>query len=166
MGSGTKLVDKKKLVVALHATVPSSTVPKWVSLKGYNHVTAIVSYKNGASGITPVVITLQQATAVAGTGAKALPFTTVFTTIGDAASAVLTSAPVTANAITIDATPSTNGVYIIEIDSWQLDVANKFNSFQVATANGVAQTLEITYVLDAPARFSGEMGSFTNPLTD
>ena len=46
MATGTRLVDRYKAVVGLHAVVPSSASPKWVSTKGYNHITAIITFKN------------------------------------------------------------------------------------------------------------------------
>jgi hypothetical protein len=66
MGSALRLIDKQKVVVGLHAIVPSTSTPKYVSLKDYRHVTAIVSFKN-ATTVTGSAITLKQATAVAGT---------------------------------------------------------------------------------------------------
>jgi hypothetical protein len=85
MSSGKRFVDSEKLVMALHGIVPSSSSPKWVSLKDYAHVTAMVSFKN-ATTVTGSAIGLAQATAVAGTGTKALAFTTMWANIDDAAS--------------------------------------------------------------------------------
>lgn len=165
MGSGTRLVDKSKIVVALHSTVPSTTSPKWVSLKGYNHVSVIVSYKNSTT-VTGSAITLQQATAVAGTSAKALAFTEVFATVGDSASSALTDTVVTGNTFTADATNNGTGIYVIEVAADSLDLANQFDCFQLACGNATAQALEVTYVLGNVPRYSGGYNSFMEPLNN
>jgi hypothetical protein len=163
-GSGTRFVDKYKFVIALHSVVPSSSTPKWVSLKGYNHVTAIVGFKN-ATTVTGSAITLQQATAVAGTSAKALAFDTVWQNVDDASSVALTQMAVTSNAFTTDATNSKSGFYIIEMDADKLDINNGFDCFQVATANATAATLDVYYILGVPG-YGGGYNSFMNPLAD
>ncbi len=161
---GTRGVDKFKVVVALHAVVPSTSAPKWVSLKGYNHVTVIVSFKN-ATTVTGSAITLQQATAVAGTSAKALAFSKMWANLDDASSVALTETTVNSNTFTTLTTNSKTGFYIIEVDADTLDNANLFDCFQVATADATAATIEVTYILSGP-RFSGGHNSFMNPLLD
>lgn len=163
--SGTRLVDKSKVVVALHATTPSSSSPKWISFKGYNHVTAIVSFKN-ATTVTGSAITLQQATDVSGTSAKALAFDTNWGTADDSSSVALTKNTVSSNTFTCDNTNSKTGFYIIEVDANTLDMANGFDCFQVACANATAQTLEITYILGNTPRYAGEYSEFANPLAN
>lgn len=164
MSAGKRFVDKFKPVVALHGIVPASSVPKWVSLKDYAHVTAIVSFKN-ATTVTGSAIGLQQATAVAGTGAKALAFTEMYANINDAASAVLTKTTVVANTFTTDATNTGTGVYVIEVDADSLDMDNGFDCFQVTTGNATAATIEVSYILGG-YRYGGKASEFTNPLVD
>jgi hypothetical protein len=164
MGGGLRLVDKAKMVVALHAVVPSSSTPKYVSLKDYRHVTAIVSFKN-ATTVTGSAIALKQATAVAGTGEKALAFTTMWANTDDASSVALTETAVSSNTFTTNATNSKTGFYIIEVDADDLDIDNSFDCFRVDTGNATAATIEVTYILSCP-RFAGSPGSLTNPLAD
>lgn len=162
--AGTRQVDKIKVVPALHAATPSSSSPKWVSLKGYNHLTAIVSFKN-ATTVTGSAIGLAQATAVAGTGTKTLGFSTVWANTDDASSVALTETAVVSNTFTTNATNSKTGFYIIEVDADDLDVANGFDCLQVTTGNGTATTIEVTYILSG-ARFSGGPADFADPLAD
>jgi hypothetical protein len=49
----------------------------WVSLKNYAEVT-VLFFQSPGSAAEPATITLEQASAVAGTGAKALNFTTIY----------------------------------------------------------------------------------------
>jgi hypothetical protein len=161
---GTRMVDQVKVVVALHAILPSSSSPKWVSLKGYNHLTAIVSFNN-ATTVTGSAIGLAQATAVAGTATKVLGFTTMWAQLDDASSAVLTQTAVVANTFTTSAVNSKTGYYIIEVDADTLDIANSFDCMQVTVGNGVANLIEVTYILSGP-RYSGGFNSFMNPLAD
>lgn len=164
MGSSLRQVDKVKIVPALHASVPSSSTPKYVSLKNYGHVTVVVSFKN-ATTVTGSAITLKQATTVAGAGEKALAFSTVYACADDATSVALTETAVTNNTFTPDATNSKTGLYVVEIEASALDVAGGFDCFRVACANATAQTLEITYLLSGP-RYGGAPSAFVDPLVD
>jgi hypothetical protein len=164
MASGKKFVDSEKLVIALHGIVPSSSVPKWVSLKDYAHVTVIVSFKN-ATTVTGSAIALQQATAVAGTGAKALAFTEMWAVVDDSATVVPVKTAVVSNTFTTDATNSKTGFYLIEVDTDTLDRDNGFDCFQATTGNGTAATIEVSYILRA-ARYEGKASEFSNPLVD
>ena len=164
MGSALRQVDKIKIVPALHGVVPSSSSPKWVSLKNYQQVTAIVSFKN-ATTVTGSAIGLRQATAVAGTSAKTLAFTTMWANIDDASSVALTETAVSSNTFTTDATNSKTGVYIIEVNADDLDVDNGFDCFQVTTGNATAATIEVTYLLGG-ARYAGGPADLADPLVD
>ena len=165
MAGGTRNIDKVKFVPALHAVTPSSSVPKWVSLKGYNHVTVIVSFKN-ATTVTGSAIALQQATAVAGTSAKALAFAKMWAVVDDASAIVPTETAVVSNTFTTDATNSKTGFYIIEVDADDLDINNGFDCFQATTGNGTAVTVEVWYLMANVARYAGGPADFMNPLVD
>ncbi len=161
---GTRQVDKVKIVVGLHAVVPSTSVPKWVSLKGYNHITIIVSFNN-ATTVTGSAISLAQATAVAGTSTKALAFSKMWANVDDATSVVLTQTAVTSNTFTTGAVNSKKGFYIIEVDADTLDLANGFDCLQAVTGDATAATLEVTYILSG-ARFAGGYNSFMDPIAN
>jgi hypothetical protein len=163
--AGTRFVDKLKFMVALHAAVPSSAAPKWISLKGYNHVSVIISFTNTTT-VTGSAITLQQATAVAGTSAKALGFTVNWSVIDDSSSVALTQNVVSGNTFTTSAVNSKSGFYLIEVDADTCDVTGGFDCFQVAIGNATAQTIEASYLLGNQPRYSGGYSSFMNPLLD
>lgn len=161
---GTRQVDKLKFLRALHSVTPSSSTPKWVSLKSYNHITIIIAFKN-ATTVTGSAITLLQATAVAGTGSKALAFSKMWAVVDDASTAVPVETAVAANTFTTAAVDSKTGFYVIEVDADDLDINNGFDCIRAGTGNGTATTLTVDYILSG-ARYGGEPGSFADPLVD
>jgi hypothetical protein len=163
--TGTRNVDSFAFVHAVRAVVPSSTTPPYVSLKGYDHITFLVSYKN-ATTVTGSAITLSQATAVAGTSAKTLAFTTMFAAVNDAASVAVTQTAVSANTFTTDATNSQNGFYVIEVDASTLDLQNGFDCIALGTGNATAATIDAWYIMGGFPRFAGGYDSMMNPLVD
>ena len=167
MTGGTRFPDQWVPVVALQPVVPAAATTRWVSLKYYGGVTALIAFKNGASGVVGSAIGLLQATAVAGTGSKLIPFTQYFSSIDDSVS-VNFGAPIIAvsNTFTTDATANKNGMYAIPIFSNALDVSNGFTSYSVSVGNATAATISVWYMLGVPGRYSGRPGSFGNPLID
>jgi hypothetical protein len=161
---GTRLVDRLKFLRALHSVTPSSSSPKWVSLKGFNHITIVVGFKN-ATTVTGSAIALAQATAVAGTGTKTLAFTKAWSVVDDASAVALTEMTVASNTFTTDATDSKTGFYIIEVDADDLDINNGFDCIRATAGNATAATITIDYILSG-SRYGGEPGSFANPLAD
>lgn len=158
---GYRQVDKIVPLVALHGVTPSSSTPLWISLKGYQHVTALVTFKN-ATTVTGSAIGLQQATDVSGTSAKTLGFTTMWACADDSTSSAVTQTAVSSNTFTTSSVNSKTGFYIIEVDAITLDVANGFDCFQVTTGNATATTIEVTYWL-AAATFGGASYGYMNP---
>jgi hypothetical protein len=165
MASGTRTVDKYKIVPALIATTPAGTTPKIVSLKGYNHCTIVVQAKN-ASGVTGSAITLAQSQAVAGTNSKALGFDTMWASTDTLNSVALTETAVVSNTFTTTNTANALAQYIIEVDAIKLDGANGFDCLNVATANATNSTLNVTYIMGNVPRYAGGINSFINPLAD
>lgn len=165
MPSGTRIIDKVLEVAAFDAGVPSSAAPLWVSLKGYDHVQVYIRYKN-ATTVTGTAVTLQQATAVAGTSAKALAFTTMWACVNANTTFAAVQTAVVSNTFTTDNTNSQLGIYIIEIDAITLDLANGFDCFQVALGNATAATITATYLMGTSPRYSGGYDSMMNPLNN
>ncbi len=165
MAAGTRLVDKFKIVPALTATTPAASTPTLVSMKGYNHLTAIISVKN-AAGVTGSAITLAQSKTVAGANSKALGFDYVFASTDIANSVALTNTTVSSNTFTTANTANATLMYVIEVDATKLDSANGFDVVNVATANATNSTLNVTYILGNPARYGGATADFMNPLID
>ena len=128
----------------------------YVSLKGYRKIQIIIDIANGTT-VTGSTVTLKQATAVAGTGEKALGFTRMLANIDYGAGKVMTETAVTSNTFTTDTTNSKNLRYIIDVDSDSLDVAGGFDCIRV-DGTGHAATASrgfcVTYNLYG-ARYSG-----------
>lgn len=152
MNPNVLLHEQAKIVVGLAPVVPSSAAPQYVSMKGYPVLTIIVMGANGASGITGSAIALNQATAIAGTSAKALAFSTVYQNTNTGANDTLTSAAVTNNTFTVDNTASKNNYYEITVHEQDLDNANSFDCVQATAGNAVNQTISILYIL-WPAKY-------------
>jgi hypothetical protein len=159
-----RLVDKLKPVIGLDPVVPSSSTPDYVSLKNYKHLTAIVLVKN-ATTVTGSAITLLQASAVAGTGEKALAFTKVWANTDTGAGDTLTETAVSSNTFTTNSTNSKNLMYVIEVDAQDLDIDNGFDCVRVGTGNATAATVTVLYILSQP-RYSGSVGDLPSAIVD
>jgi hypothetical protein len=113
--------------------------------------------------VTGSTITLKQATAIAGTGEKALSFTRMLSNIDYAAAQVMAETAVVSNTFTTDTTNSKNLRYIIEVNAEDLDMAGGFDCVRL-DGTGHAATASrgvcVTYIL-LGARFSG-----ASPLVD
>lgn len=154
------LIEQLKVVEGLYAVVPSGSTPDYVSMKNYKRCTVVVHVKN-ATTVTGSAITLKQATAVAGTGEKALSFTKVYANIDTAAGTTLTETAVTSDTFTTDNTNSKNLMYIIEVKDTDLDINNGFDCIRAGTGNATAATVHVTYLL-WPGRYS----TLPNPIID
>jgi hypothetical protein len=157
-----RLVETTKIVQALAGSVPSSTTPDYVSLKDYSHVTAIINVDN-ATTVTGSAITLHQATAVAGTSEKALAFSKVWANVDTSASDALVETAVVSSTFTPPTTNNLNTQYVIEVDVSDLDINNGFDCLRVGTANAVAQSVSVTYILSG-ARY--QMATPPAAITD
>ena len=146
------LVEDMKFVTGLAPITPSSSTPDYVSLKNYQHFTAVILCDN-ATTVTGSAITLKQATAVAGTGEKALSFSFVWANTDTAAGDTLTKTAVTSDTFTTDATDAKNLMYVIEVDASSLDLANGFDCIRVGTGNATASVVSVCYIL-SNSRFS------------
>lgn len=114
----------------------------YVSMKNYNHIQ--VKILTGAWAAGTAAVTMHQATAVAGTGVKALGFSWMWT--DEAADGTLVKTAVTANTFNLD---TASKQYIIEVDVTTLDVANGFDclTVKVATPGANADLYSIGYQL-------------------
>ncbi len=165
LGLSNRLVDKVKFVLGLAPVVPSSSVPKYVSMSQYDHLTVVVQADN-ATAVTGSAITLLQATDNAGTNAKALGFAKVWENIDAGNSSTgdtLTETAVVSNTFTTDATNSKTGLYVIEVDANTLDLANGFGFVRAGTGNGTATTISVLYILGT-ARYGGNVADFPTAL--
>lgn len=129
------------------------TSAAWVSLKNYRKLAVIISFTSTGT-VSGGVVTLNQATAVAGTGAKALAFTRMLADVDVAAAQTLVETAVTSNTFTVATTTGKRVVYIIEIDADSLDATNSFDCFKLVSTALVNATGMVTYILYG-ARNSG-----------
>lgn len=138
-------------VVAAAGLLLTSTLgdTKYFSMKGHRRCMIVISIADGTT-VTGSTITLKQATAVAGTGEKALAFTRMLSSV-DYPTAAMAETAVTSNTFTTQTTNSKDSVYVIDVGSEDLDVANGFDCFRVdgtghaATASRGAVVLYIGY---------------------
>jgi hypothetical protein len=126
----------------------------WVSLKNYSHVTIVIQQGAWAGG-TPAV-TLEQATAVAGTANKALAFTKLWTKVGVTGTTFVETA-VVANTFNLPAVANT--ITVLEVDAEDLDVTGGFDCLAVLVASpgANADLLSITFILSGARYMSAVM---------
>jgi len=129
----------------------------WVSLKNYHHV-AIVFFKAlGTAGDDPT-LTVEQATTNTGTGAKALNFRNIYVKQGALLTAVGIFTRVdqaAANTYTDLVSAEAQAIWVVELDSDELDVDGGFDHIRgrVADVGGNAQLGAMLYIL-SEARFA------------
>lgn len=142
-----QLIQNAHIVQALAPVSVSSVTPDYVSLKNYQHVTALISL-TCSTGVAACAVTLKQATAVAGTSEKALGFSWVWKN-ENITTETLTKTAVTSN--TFSSTADVNEkLFVIEVDTDSLDVDGGFDCFRVALADAAATTASVVYVLSQP----------------
>lgn len=141
-----KLVETTKIVQGLAPITPSSSTPDYVSMKDASKLTVIIDVDNGDT-VTGSAITLKQASAVDGTGEKALAFTKMHANTDTGASDALVETDVTSNTFTTDTTNAKNLQYVIEIDAADLDTDNGFDCVRLGAGDGANMVLGATYIL-------------------
>lgn len=127
----------------------------WVSLKNHRHLAIVFFRAAGAAG-EPAVITVQQASDVAGTGAKALNFTRVdhksaadILTVGQFTK-VTQAAANTYSAV--GGAGNTQAIVLIEFNAEDLDADGGFDCVRatIADVGTTAQLSAMLYVLSGP----------------
>lgn len=141
-----RLSENCKIVVGAVPidTTGAAVTGDYVSMKGYSHLTVVIMQGAWAGG-TPAV-TLKQATAVAGTGEKALSFTKYWSGVALTAD-TLTAATVTSDTFNLTATANT--FTVIEVDASSLDADNSFDCVRVGIASpgANADLVAVLYIL-------------------
>jgi hypothetical protein len=154
-------VEIVPVIVPVDASVAANN-GDWISLKGYAHATFVVFKGAGASG-EPPVLTLQQATDVAGTGVKALAFEKILaksaadiTTVGQ-----FTEVTQTAAGTYTPAAGNVQAMYVIEVEATTLDLANSFDCVRlnVPDVGSTAQLVSAFAILSGPRYGSKPMPS-------
>lgn len=147
------LVEEAQIVSAIIPVDSQSgaNTGDYVSLNNFDRVSIIVFKAAGVAGDDPV-ITVTQAQDVSGTGVKALNFTRVDAKVGvqTGIGQFTTVTQAAGNTYTDLVSAEAQGLFVIEFQSADLDVANGFDCIKVAvpdTGAGGAQLLCALYVL-------------------
>lgn len=125
------LVENFQIVEAIAPQAGAAITGDYISMQKANHVTVLVHIAQ--ANAAPVAITIEQATAVAGTASKALATAVPIYLVADAATSDLWVAQTAAVAYTTTATLK-HKLVAFEIDAEDLDVANGFDCITVKTA--------------------------------
>ena len=143
-----RLDEQTQLIQAASNAALTTTVGDCVyaSFKAYRKATIIIDVLN-ATTVTGGTVTLKQATAVAGTGEKALAFTRMLANIDVAVSQAMTETAVSSNTFTTDTTNSKRLRYVIEVDAEQLDSANNFDAFRVDVTGMANAVGTVSYIM-------------------
>jgi hypothetical protein len=152
LAAATRLVDAVKIVKALSPQVPSTSTSLWVDLANATHVSILISVVNTSGSITGSAITFNQATAIAGTGSKAL--TTYFSNLTCATNDMFTQQTATGGTFTTLTTASASAQYLVELNATDLDINNSFTCLQVALATGANCTIDVEIFVSG-LRFGG-----------
>ncbi|HEY0528941.1 MAG TPA: hypothetical protein VGD02_08930 [Gemmatimonadaceae bacterium] len=151
MAKAFSLPQQAQIVSVLGpATDAAGRTGAWFSLK--NALKAYIVFHVVQGNAATILVSLLQASAVAGTGSKAL-VGKIWSDL-DTATSDLLAAQTDASSYTTDAALKTK-IVVFEVDPASLDVANAFNTVTISTgASNVANvTSAIAYVI--PARYSG-----------
>lgn len=129
----------------------------WVSLKNYRHVSIVLSKAAGGAAENATV-TIQQASDVAGTGVKALNFTTFYRKEGADLTTVGTFTKVTqASGNTFTADGDSQGLYVLDFEADDLDADGGFDCVRLSIADvGVTAQLACAVYLLTKPRFIQE----------
>lgn len=147
-----RLSEVVKFVTGLAPIAPSSSVPDYVSLKGYEGCTILVLVDNGAT-VTGSDITVKQAQAVANTGEKALAFDRMLANVDTGAADTLVETAVASNTFTTNNTDNKNLLYVLDVRADQLDINNGFDCIRLGTGNSTNAVLGVIYAL-WPAKYA------------
>lgn len=151
----TYVVENQKIVPISppksYSSIAAASV--WLSLKNYEHVAWIINTGLWAAGTAAV--TLNQATAVAGTASKAIAFSWMWVNTAALAD-TYTKTAVTSNTFNLDTAGLT---YIVELDTDSMDVTGGFDCAQIAVASpgANADLYNIVAILGGPwmSRYPG-----------
>lgn len=161
MNINARLDEQVALVQATAIAALTSTAgdASYVSLKGYERCCIVIDVTNGTT-VTGGAVTLKQASAVAGTGEKALAFTRMLSNTDVAAAQTLAETAVTSNTFTTDTTNSKRLRYVIDVKASDLDSANGFDCLRVDVASMANANGQVAYMLYG-AKYSG-----ASPMAD
>lgn len=141
----------------------------WVSMKNFLRCAVVVFKAAGTAGDDPT-ITLEQATAVAGTGAKALNFTRIDAKRGADLLAIgqfTKTEQAAGNTFTSDTLAEEQAIIVIDVKAEDLDIDNGFDCIR-ATVSDVGTNSQIgamLYILHDP-KYVDEDGKLPSAIAD
>lgn len=143
----TTLPEKYKIVAALNpATDAAGRTGAYVSLKNVNVAFVVVHITQGNAAT--IALTIEQATAVAGTSSKAITASVPIWSNLDVSASDTLVRRTDAVSYTTDAGVK-NKIVVFQIDPATLDIANGFDCIVVKTgASNVANITQAVYLLD------------------
>lgn len=145
------LVENFQIVEAIAPQVGAAITGDYISLKNVNHVTVLVHITQ--DNAAPVAITLEQATAVAGTGSKAITKTVPVFLVADAATSDLFVAQTPAVGFTTDAAVK-HKIVAFEVRAEDLDEG--YDCLTVKTAASNAANLTSAVYIAGGLRFGNK----------
>lgn len=170
MGTPILLAEEIQIVPAFNPVnlATGANTGDWVSMKNYRHCTVMYSQGVGTAA-EPATITLAQATAVAGTGSKALTVTRYYLKSAATdltATGVFTLVTQTA-AATVVLGVGANGdkatLVLIEINAEDLDSDGGFDCIQASVADvGTGPTIGAMYYLLSGSRYSPPLSAIVD----
>ena len=153
------LIEKVKIVEAITPQAGAAITGDYVSLKNAGHVTVLVHIAQGHAD--PVAITIEQASAVAGTGSKVITNAVPIYLVADAA----TSDAWVRQTDDVDYTTSAalkHKLIAFEIDAVSLDLANGFDCITVKTAASNALNVTSAVYVLSDLRYGSEKTAITD----
>ncbi len=168
----TLLVDTMQFVEGFPTVDLSSGANNgdWVSLKDWGHIAIIFRSGVGTAGQDPT-LTIEQAQDVAGTGAKALDFTTIYRKQGatdlSAVGAFTKTEQAAANTYTNLTAAEEALIWVVEFDTPELDSNNGFDCIRatIADVGANAQPGDLLYILSQP-RYAHSAENMPSALVD
>ena len=133
----------------------------WVSLKNYGRCAIVLFKAAGTAGENPV-LTLEQATDVTGTGAKALDFERIDVKQGTlSAIGAFTKLSNSGNSYTEPASAEAEAIWVVDVLAEDLDIDNGFDCLRASVADvGIAAQLgALLYLLHEPKYASDPLPS-------
>ena len=153
------LIEKTKVVEAITPQAGGAITGDYISLKNAAHVTVLVHIKQATAD--QVAITIEQATAVAGTGSKAIAKTVPIYLVADTATSDAWVRQTDAVAYTTS-TAAKSKLVAFEINAEDLDVAGGFDCLTVKTAASHATNLTSAIYVLSDLRYGSEKTAITD----
>lgn len=150
------LLEKATVVNLFGAVAPSGATCERFSLKHFKRASILI-FQNKSAG-NGAAISMNQCTAVDGTGGKTLPFSKAYRSLANGTQAAPVNAwaefTVTSDTFTTDATNSVRDSYMIDVTPEMLDFKNDFDVVELEIGNAASNVIQAIAILHG-ARYGG-----------